>query len=85
MREGVHINSGIPNRAFYLAATAFGGDPWDRAGKIWYDTVCKNENGLRKRATFKQFAEITCKVAQELYDLDVRNKVREAWKTVGVL
>ena len=22
---GVHINSGIPNRAFYLAATGFGG------------------------------------------------------------
>ena len=33
---GVHINSGIPNRAFFLAATAFGGSSWDRAGKIWY-------------------------------------------------
>ena len=33
---GVHINSGIPNRAFSLVATAFGGSSWDRAGKIWY-------------------------------------------------
>jgi Zn-dependent metalloprotease len=24
---GVHLNSGIPNRAFYLAATAIGGTP----------------------------------------------------------
>jgi Zn-dependent metalloprotease len=26
---GVHINSGIPNRAFYLAATTIGGDTWE--------------------------------------------------------
>ena len=32
---GVHINSGIPNRAFYLAATAIGGKAWDQAGQIW--------------------------------------------------
>ena len=29
---GVHTNSGIPNRAFYLAATAIGGDTWEGAG-----------------------------------------------------
>jgi Zn-dependent metalloprotease len=34
---GVHINSGIPNKAFYLAATSIGGYSWDVAGKIWYD------------------------------------------------
>jgi Zn-dependent metalloprotease len=33
---GVHTNSGIPNRAFYLAATAIGGLAWEGAGKIWY-------------------------------------------------
>ena len=33
---GVHINSGIPNRAFYLAAVALGGSSWDEAGPIWY-------------------------------------------------
>ena len=26
---GVHINSGIPNRAFYLAATEIGGYAWE--------------------------------------------------------
>ena len=30
---GVHTNSGIPNRAFYLAATAIGGDTWEGAGR----------------------------------------------------
>src|SRR5712692_7536062 len=29
---GVHINSGIPNHAFYLAATKLGGYSWDKAG-----------------------------------------------------
>ncbi len=37
---GVHLNSGIPNRAFYLAATALGGYAWEQAGRIWYDTIC---------------------------------------------
>lgn len=32
---GVHIFSGIPNRAFYLASVAFGGYSWEKAGKIW--------------------------------------------------
>ena len=36
---GVHINSGIPNHAFYLAATALGGHAWERAGRIWYDAL----------------------------------------------
>ncbi|MFX4416400.1 M4 family metallopeptidase, partial [Acinetobacter baumannii] len=30
---GVHINSGIPNHAFYLAAIAIGGNSWDVTGK----------------------------------------------------
>jgi Zn-dependent metalloprotease len=33
---GVHINSGIPNRAFFELATLLGGKAWEVAGKIWY-------------------------------------------------
>lgn len=33
---GVHINSGIPNRAFYLAATKIGGYAWE---KYWFYLV----------------------------------------------
>jgi Zn-dependent metalloprotease len=36
---GLHINPGIPNRAFYLAATALGGHAWEKAGCIWHDTL----------------------------------------------
>ena len=36
---GVHINSGIPNRAFALAAIAVGGSSWERAGRVWYDAL----------------------------------------------
>lgn len=30
---GVHINSGIPNHAFYQASTLIGGNAWEKAGK----------------------------------------------------
>ncbi len=33
---GVHINSGIPNKAFHDAAVALGGNAWETAGKVWY-------------------------------------------------
>ncbi|KAF9971204.1 hypothetical protein BGZ73_005902 [Actinomortierella ambigua] len=36
---GVHYNSGIPNRAFVLAAKAIGGYAWEGAGKIWYEAL----------------------------------------------
>jgi len=36
---GVHINSGIPNHVFYLAAVAIGGNAWEKTGQIWYDTI----------------------------------------------
>ena len=45
---GVHINSGIPNLAFVLAAGAIGGYAWEKAGKIWYtaltDRLRRNSN-----------------------------------------
>ena len=50
---GVHINSGIPNRAFYLAAVEIGGNAWEKAGKIWYVTL---RDRLKSRSTFKTAA-----------------------------
>jgi Zn-dependent metalloprotease len=38
-RGGVHINSGIPNRAFALTAQTLGGNAWEVAGWIWYKTM----------------------------------------------
>lgn len=81
---GVHINSGIPNRAFHLAATVLGGYAWQRAGRIWYETL----TGLpsSQRADFSSFASATAETAQRLYgtssaELDA---VTDAWQAVGV-
>lgn len=73
---GVHINSGIPNRAFYNAATMIGGYAWKGAGPIWYKALTSGK--LSKNATFKEFADITIANAGEHGD-----KVKEAWRLVG--
>jgi Zn-dependent metalloprotease len=80
---GVHINSGIPNRAFYLAATAIGGYAWEKAGKIWYITL---RDRLRAWSDFSRAAKHTIDVAGELYGKNSTEQqaVREAWKQVGV-
>jgi Zn-dependent metalloprotease len=80
---GVHINSGIPNRAFTLAALALGGHSWERAGQIWYATLTDGE--LPATATFVQFAERTVANAGRLFDDPVASVVTDAWREVGVL
>jgi Zn-dependent metalloprotease len=81
---GVHINSGIPNRAFYLVATAIGGNAWEHAGQIWYETV--RDPKLRPTATFKRFATLTVQNAARIYggSSTEADAVVNAWKTVGV-
>ncbi|MGW0711811.1 M4 family metallopeptidase [Streptomyces sp. NPDC002643] len=80
---GVHINSGIPNHAFYLCATALGGHAWERAGQIWYDVLTGGE--LREQAMFVDFATLTVKAARERYGQgDVLTAVQKAWEQVGV-
>ena len=77
---GVHINSGIPNRAFYLAATAIGGNAWDRAGKIWYNALLDPD--IRANTDFAGFARVTVDVAGRLYGVGQRRgerAVTEAW------
>ncbi len=81
---GVHINSGIPNRAFLLAAKAIGGRAWDVTGKIWYVTLTER---LTSTADFRKCAEETVSVARDLYpnDISIAQKVANAWVSVGVL
>ncbi len=80
---GVHINSGIANRAFYLAATAIGGYAWEKAGQVWYVTL---RDRLRPGSDFAAAAALTTAVAGELFGAksDVVAAVRAAWKKVGV-
>jgi Zn-dependent metalloprotease len=80
---GVHINSGIPNHAFYLAATALGGNAWDRAGKVWYEALTAR---LSSDAQFEDAAKATIDAARALFPGDdVADIVEDAWKQVQVL
>jgi Zn-dependent metalloprotease len=80
---GVHINSGIPNHAFYLVAESLGGFAWERAGQIWYDTLTGGE--LATTADFAAFARLTAASAQARYgDGEEYQAVLKAWSQVGV-
>jgi Zn-dependent metalloprotease len=79
---GVHINSGIPNKAFHLLATHFGGTTWSKAGRIWYRALRHSE--LTATATFRQFARLTHRVARERFGADDARAVRDAWAEVGI-
>ena len=80
---GVHLNSGIPNHAFYLAATAIGGHAWERAGQIWYDVLTGGR--LAASADFAAFAAATTAAAQARYGPGAEaDAVRDAWTRVGV-
>ncbi|HSF34938.1 MAG TPA: protealysin inhibitor emfourin [Nocardioides sp.] len=74
---GVHLNSGIPNKAFQLAAVAIGGTSIAGAGRIWYDALVGGD--VPSGATFTTFAGATVAAAGEHADA-----VREAWAQVGV-
>jgi Zn-dependent metalloprotease len=79
---GVHINSGIPNRAFYLAATKLGGYAWERAGLIWFTAMPK----AGRLSTFAQFAALTTQAAAALYPgrPEIYQATADAWSEVGV-
>jgi Zn-dependent metalloprotease len=79
---GVHINSGIPNHAFYLAATALGGYAWERLGRVWYVTLTDK---LEPDSQFTDAAAATVEVARELFGDEVERAVTDAWTGVGVL
>jgi len=77
---GVHSNSGIPNYAFYLVATELAGRSWEKAGKIWYQTLLR----LNRFSGFQEAAAMTYEVASTLYEATEVNAVRAAWQQVGI-
>ncbi|HLY08992.1 MAG TPA: M4 family metallopeptidase, partial [Planctomycetota bacterium] len=80
---GVHINSGIPNHAFYLAAVAIGGNAWEKAGLIWYRALTSR---LHSTAQFSDAAAATYQIASELYGSGSAEAgaILSAWAGVGV-
>jgi len=80
---GVHLNSGIPNHAFYLAAVAVGGSSWDKIGAIWMKSM---DHIANPNTNFVGFASITFQTAQSIYgDHSSESKaVAQAWSEVGI-
>ena len=80
---GVHINSGIPNRAFYQLAVRLRGFAWEKAGRIWYGALCDK---LRTNSTFADAMNMTVRAAGEIFGANSREQkaTREAWSEVGL-
>ncbi len=79
---GVHINSGIPNHAFYLAAVGIGGFAWEKTGQIWFASLQR----IASNASFQDAANLTYTVAGELYGKasTEQQAVSNAWEMVGL-
>ena len=82
---GVHINSGIPNHAFFLVATQIGGFAWQKAGLIWYNTL--HDPALQPTSDFQSFAQLTANNADQLFGQGSAEgkAVRVAWNEVGII
>ena len=80
---GVHINSGIPNRAFYITAVELGGFAWERAGRIWYVTL---KDKLTANSRFQDCANLTYQTAGELFGAGSleQQAVKKGWAEVGL-
>ena len=80
---GVHINSGIPNRAFYLVAYELDGMAWEKAGRIWYDTLT---NRLTSTSDFQTAANATFAAAGQLFGQGSleQQAVQMGWAEVGI-
>ena len=80
---GVHINSGIPNKAFHVVATTLGGNAWEVAGQVWVDTITGD---ISADCDFATFARLTVAAATARHgaDSEVVAAVRAGWDAVGV-
>lgn len=80
---GVHINSGIPNHAFYLYCRYLGGNAWGAPGQVWYHALQRLNN---PGASFYDWAVRTLDSATLLYGVGATEVVmlKRAWRLVGV-
>lgn len=82
---GVHLNSGIPNHVFYLAATTVGGYAWEKVGRVWYAAMC-DKDLVPYNAGFSRFKEATLNKSVVLFGEGslVTSAIREAWNNAGI-
>jgi Zn-dependent metalloprotease len=79
---GVHINSGIPNKAFYVTAREIGGSAWEAPGHIWYEAL----RAAGPTTGFQEFADTTYQKAAQLYGVGSAQQkaVFEGWAEVKI-
>ncbi|KKY02898.1 MULTISPECIES: M4 family metallopeptidase [Paraclostridium] len=77
-RGGVHINSGIPNKAAYNTITKIGKE---KAEKVYYRALTQY---LTRQSQFKDAKSSLIQSAKDLYGDQVANDVKAAWDQVGV-
>jgi Zn-dependent metalloprotease len=79
---GVHINSGIPNKAFYLAAAAVGGYAWDKVGRVWYEVM----QNLQPHSQFADAAAQCRSVSRGMFGTKSAEAkaIDRAWSKVGL-
>ncbi len=77
---GVHINSGIPNHAFYLAAMALKGRVWQTVGPVWHEVLTTR---LVRTSQFADMVRETVDVAGKR-GAATKKAVQQAWKAVGL-
>jgi Zn-dependent metalloprotease len=80
---GVHINSGIPNHAFYTACVTLGGYAWEKMGRVWYKALTEK---LNSSSNFQAAANLTYQAAGELYGVGSTEQtaVKVGWAKVGI-
>lgn len=80
---GVHINSGIPNHAFYVVARELSGFAWEKAGRIWYKALTEK---LTTTSSFADAANLTFQAATEIYGPGSLEEqaVKFGWAEVGI-
>lgn len=76
---GVHINSGIPNFAFYVAAFNMGGNAWEKAGRIWYAVL--TDVNLARNAKFVDVKNLTIVHAEKIFGINSpeAKSVNQGW------
>ena len=82
---GVHINSGILNKAFYNTAIEIDGNAWEAPGQIWYASLVNLPNNPNN-TTFEDLAHTTYAEAGKLYGPDSKEQkaVFKGWEDVGI-
>lgn len=80
---GVHVNSGIPNKAFYLVSMDIG---TQRAAKLWFETL----KTLKPTSKFTDLYKALTKTAKTLVTdktlpTTAQMSIDKAFKTVGII